>query len=490
MSDILKGLSRHTLTYTVGTFAQRAASFLLLPVYTRYLSPRDYGILELVGLTTDVISMVAGLGIAATVYRFYAKYDDESDKNAVISTAFILMSAIFAVTALLCLCFAGSFSELVFSDSAHTPFFVVAFFSLFFSVGIELPSIFLKVRQKSALFVGFSLLKLVLQLSLNISFVVLLKAGPLGILKSTLIVNLALSVLLSIYTIRETGLRFCGVKAREMVRYGFPIIFWSLGSFLLTFSDRFFLRSYADLTTVGIYSLAYKFGFILTCFAVVPFQQIWEPQRFEIYKKPDGQAVFLQVFRYFSLFVIASALFVAIFARETVEIMAEKSFHPAYALVPLLLVSAVLQAWTAFCNFGLLVQNQTRSYAVCAVFSSVLVLVVNFLLIPKWQAYGAAWATVVVYAARFFWVYYASQRVLPLAYDWLPVALVSVLAVGTYVAKTAFDSYSLLTGLVGGGALFTVFVLAACRVALTLHEREQAVHYVRNTLKFLQPERP
>ncbi|WP_136514434.1 lipopolysaccharide biosynthesis protein [Geomonas edaphica] len=475
----VRDISRHTLIYTIGTFAQRAAGFLLLPLYTRFLAPADYGVLELISLTTDVICMICGLGVGATVYRFYAKYDAVRDKNAVVSTAYGVMAALFGVTVALCVLFSGQVSALVMSDRAYTGYFVVAFLSLLFNVGIEVPCLHLKATQRSVMFVSASMLKLLMQIAFNIYFIVFLKRGALGILESTLISNVVMSCLLSVMMFRDVGFSFSKEKAREMIVFGMPLILWSLGSFILTFSDRYFLKAFSDLATVGVYSLAYKFSFILTYFAVAPFQQIWEPRRFEIWKQAGGREIYLKVFRYSNLLMVSCALLIAIFSKEVVVLMADTAYHRAYTLVPVLLLSSIFQAWTSFCSFGILMEKKTREFALCAVFSTFFAILANFLLIPRWGAMGAAWATAIVFAIRFVAVYLLSQRAIFITYDWREVAVLSGLALAVWYAKSLFDAQPAVVSIAAGTVLLGSFLASVYRTSLSGDERRALAHFLR-----------
>jgi len=479
MSNTVKSIGRHTLIYALGSIAQRAASFLLLPLYTRYLTPKDYGTLELVGLTTDVISMLAGLGVAATVYRYYAKYEQIEDKNAVVSTAFSIMLTMFVTCVTIGITFSSGLSQLIFSDNQHADYFIIALLALLFGVGIELPNVHLRIMQRSSLFVSISMIKLAIQICLNIYFVVFLQAGAIGVLKSTLIVNIVMALILTTYMLRQVGFNVSTQKAKEIVTFGAPMIFWSLGSFILTFSDRFFLKAYSDLANVGIYSLSYKFGFILTTFAVVPFQQIWEPRRFEIWKQADGVEIFIKVFRYFNILLISTSLFIALFSREFVVLMAAAPFHPAYKLVPIILLAYVLQAWTSFCNFGLLQREKTGSLAKVAFFSTCIALLVNFLLIPRWGAFGAAWATVAAFLFRFGLAYTISQKKLPINYTWGKTILLCGLATAAWGVKSLTDGYALTTSTLTGMLIFIIFGLTTLRLSLDGTERQHLGGHIK-----------
>ena len=73
MSGQIKRLGKHAVVYALGVIIGKVASFVMLPIYTRYLTPADYGTLELLEMTTDVVGMIAGIGLASSVFRFYSR---------------------------------------------------------------------------------------------------------------------------------------------------------------------------------------------------------------------------------------------------------------------------------------------------------------------------------------------------------------------------------------------------------------------------------
>src|SRR5688572_9044388 len=101
MREHLQRLGKHTLVYTAGIILGKVASFVMLPVYTRYLTPADYGVLELLGMTIDVIGMITGIGLVAGVFKFYSAEEDAAEKNAFMSTAAVSVVGLAAVTSLI-----------------------------------------------------------------------------------------------------------------------------------------------------------------------------------------------------------------------------------------------------------------------------------------------------------------------------------------------------------------------------------------------------
>ena len=86
-------MGRHGLVYGAGILLSRLVAFVMLPVYTRFLTPSDYGALQLVAMTFEVVSIVAGSRIAQGIFRFYHKADGESGRRDVLSTSLVLLGS-------------------------------------------------------------------------------------------------------------------------------------------------------------------------------------------------------------------------------------------------------------------------------------------------------------------------------------------------------------------------------------------------------------
>lgn len=437
MSSQLKTLGKQTLVYTGGIIIGKIASFVMLPVYTRYLTPADYGVLELLGMTTDVIGMITGVGIMTGVFKFYHAGRDAAEKNAIISTASLGVTALAAATSLLGLAFAPQLTRLVFGSEANL-LYLRLYFLLYFLQNLEqVPLALIRAENRAFLFVTVNTMKLLAMLSFNILFVVFLRMGIVGVVTSGIITSAAAGVGLTVYLIRRVGIRFNIEKLREMVAFGTPMVPWWLGNFILVFSDRYFLNYYTDTSTVGIYSLAYKFAFLLSALAFSPFDTIWASQRFEIAKRPDAPELYARVFLYMNVVLGGIGVSLSLFVRDFLSVMSAPAFWPAYHLVPLLIAAQILYSWAAYWSLGIYLTGRTKVMASGSAVLVFLTLILNYALIPHFGIYGAAWATLIAYLARFLWIYYFGQRYYPINYRWAEMAkLYGILGALTVLAFT------------------------------------------------------
>lgn len=480
MSGPLRQLGKHTLVYTGGIIIGKIASFVMLPVYTRYLTPADYGVLELLGMTIDVISMIASVGIVTGVFKFYSDAKDQKGKNAVMSTAGLSAVGLAAATSVCGFVVSPLLARLIFGAHGN-PLYLRLYFLIYFLQTFEyLPYLLIRAQNRSVLFVALNAGKLVLTLSLNILFVVFLRKGIEGVLISNIIATTTAAIVLSGYLINHVGLWFSRPRFMQLFHFGRAIVPWSLASFVLVFSDRYFLNYYTNTATVGIYSLAYKFAFLLGVMAYTPFETVWAVHRFEVAKQPDAREVFSRVFLYVNVILGGIALVICLFIRDFLVVVSAPPFRPAYRLVPILISAQVIFVWGSYWTTGIYVTARTQVMASGSIVLVAITVALNFLLIPPFGAFGAAWATTLAYTARFFWIYYFSEKYYPIHYRWHDIAkLFAVLGAGVAV-NFAYHPESMLASLAYSTAILAVAVYAVFVIILSPDDRAGLGQLVNN----------
>jgi O-antigen/teichoic acid export membrane protein len=426
-------IGRHGLIYGGGVVLSKAVAFLMLPIYTRYLTPADYGVLRLLEMVLEVASIVAGSRLGAGIFWFYHKAQTDAERRKVLSTAVIVLLLSYAVATAGIYVYAPAIAEIALGGVEDVALVRIAGMGLAFESLFLVPTAYLRLGDRSVLYVAVMTGKLVLQVALNVVFVVFMGLGAKGVLLSTLAGNILTGTGLMIYLVKDIGLQFSKDAARDLLRFGMPFVATQVATFILTFGDRYFLRRVSDTSAVGLYALAYQFGFLLAMLSEVPFSMVWEPARFEIAKRPDRDDLYARGFIYFNLVLVTIALCIALFVGDLLHIMAAPAFHPAADLVPIILIAYVLQSWTLVHNIGIQVREQTAWYTLATWAGAIVALIGYALLIPRFYGLGAALATVASFAVREWAVYAVSQRLWPVRYQWGPVIRATLLAVAACV---------------------------------------------------------
>jgi len=474
MSFSLKRVGRHTMIYGAGILLNRAVAFLMLPIYTRFLTPSQFGVLELVGMALEVLSIAAGQRVGEGIYYYYHRAESKAEKDAVVSTALMLIALAYVFVTVPALLFAPTLSMWIFQTAGYENLFRIGVAGFAFSALVLVPFTYLRVRERSILYVSVSGLKLFVQLSLNVVFVIMLRRGAEGVLLSTLIANTIIGTGLALYVLRQAGTMFSVPIARRLLRFGIPLIGTQIATFIATFSDRYFLQHSGGTAEVGIYGLAYRFGFLLVAVGYAPFNMVWEPIRFEISRRADRDQIYARTFVYFNILLFTTAVGIALFVQDVIRIMAEPAFHRAWGLVPLLLVAYILQSWTGFHNIGVLVRERTELIALANWIGAAAALLCYWKLIPPYLGWGAAIGTVVGFAVRQALIYRFAQRLWPVKYHWPPVLRLSVLSVLICLLSLPAASLSIVGSLIIRSLLLVAYVAGVWFLGILPREGRRA----------------
>jgi O-antigen/teichoic acid export membrane protein len=426
----------HGGIYLIGNVLRRMVSFIMLPIYTHYLTPEHYGTLELLSMVLDFAAIIFGMRIGEAVFRFYYQYEDARNRHEVISTSLIMVGLLNLLAVVILLVAAGPISAAMLGSAAGESAgrqLALFSFTLVFQSLTETVLTYIRAQQRPWLYVGISIVKLAVQLTLNIYFVVALRMAVDGVIYSALISSIVITAPLLWYAFRQTGLVFSREKARHMTSFSIPLIVTSMISFYMTFGDRYFLRVFGGgLAEVGVYSLGYRFGFLLSFIVGDPFFGIWNSEKYVTAKQPDAQARFHAAFLFLTVALVFVMTGISVFVRDFLRIMTGPEFWGAFLIVPLVMVGYVFQNWTSFANMGLLLHGRTRDIAVGTALSAALITVAYLALIPPFGGVGAAIATSLALGARLAWITMRAERLYPLRLPWARAAGMLGLGVATW----------------------------------------------------------
>src|SRR5262249_9424762 len=130
-------------------------------------------------------------------------------------------------------------------------------------------------------------------------------------------------------------------------------------AFAMNRSDRYFLRASADMTEVGIYSLAVALGQGVNTLVLMPFLMSWEAVKFEIADRPDSRKVDADVFHYSMTALMLVLLAVSLFARPVLTVMVSPEYLESAEVVPLICLAYVFFSAGDFLTFPAALHNQT-----------------------------------------------------------------------------------------------------------------------------------
>ncbi|MFB4203315.1 lipopolysaccharide biosynthesis protein [Arhodomonas sp. KWT2] len=459
MSGEAARMVSHSAIYGAGNIARKIVAFIMLPIYTRYLTPADYGAVELFTLLLSVVEVFFGMRMGQALFRYYFAADSKAERDEVVTTVLAVGAGVSALGAMAVAGFSEPLARVLFGEALYVHL-IPLIGLLLVTQGVEDFGLnFIRAHQRPGLFLALSLGKLALQVSLNLYLVVWLELHVAGVVLGNVLSSGAIALFGVGYTLRYTRLRPSRRHLRVLLAFSYP--FWISGLFqiYISFGDRYFLRVFTDMAQVGIYALAYRFGFLLVEFTWGTFANIWDTQRYRILERGDAREIYQMTFQYFALFTILMGLGIAMFVGDVIHVMAAPAFWPAADIAPVLVLAYILYVWTLFSNFGLLLAEKTRKLAIASGITAVVISVGYLALIPLLGALGAALATLIALSVELTWVHAQARREYDMGLPWARVLSALALAVVLYAIAEAGPT-ELVWSLLLRGALVGVFLVA------------------------------
>ncbi|WP_339136544.1 MAG: oligosaccharide flippase family protein [Candidatus Electrothrix sp. GW3-4] len=439
----LKFLLKHSSIYGLGSVIGQAISFLLLPLYTRYLTPADYGVMALVDVARGLIGLVISLGLVNALGRFYYEYEEQEQRNLVISSAYWVVFAVIIISLPLVWYLSSILSELLFHTNEYTLVFQVALLSLLFGLLVDLGINYLRVRAQSIHFIKITLARMTLVISCNIYFIVFLQTGVIGIFYSSLLSAIIFAFFLTITVLRKTSLSFSYTHAKEMVHYSFPLIFSNIFRVITNESDKLFINSFFSPFETGIYSIAQKIGSSLHALVTSPFLQAYLPRRFQIMKEANAKQEYANILDYYLLAICAAGTLLSIFSREIIVTMTSQEYYAAAAYIPAIVLSMVVFGMKYHFEIGIVITKKTKIIAYINGLSCVVNVLLNWILIKHFGIVGAIISVNVSYLLTTILNLMATQRLYAVQFHYsrmfqLLVLSMIIYALSLLVPKSSF----------------------------------------------------
>ena len=435
----LKVLLRHSAIYGVGSIIARVLGVLLLPLYTRYLSPSDYGLIETLVALAAVLTALVAQGMKSAFFRFLLRLGGAgAPASRLPRTAFWYVMAASTVVSLAGIVLAPQISWLLFGTHDHASLVIAAFIGFWAALNYEQMTSLFRVEQRSTAYVAATLCNVAITISATILLVVVFDKGPLGVLVGNFTGTLIVYAALLVYSRHALGLQFDRKLYRAMNRFGLPLVPSAVALWLTNFSDRFFLIKLSDAHEVGLYSIGVRIASAIVLL-LTAFRMAWPAFAYSIEDDREAQRTYSFVLTYVVYVCCWLALALGLLAPWIVRLITTEPFYPAQNVVaPLAFGVAAFGAYVVV-QIGTGRARQTRSNWLVSGAAAVVNVSLNFALIPSYGRMGAAIATVVAYTLLFLGMAWRAQRVFPVPYQWRRVATLAAAAVGLTLLGKLLD---------------------------------------------------
>lgn len=423
----LKRLGRHSAIYGIGGIVSRLLAVILLPLYTHYLNPRDYGRVESITAATAVLSILLQMGVSSAFFRFYFDTKDAAQRLVVVRTSFWFTMAMSTIGLVLGLVFAGPVGQAI--GVGHDPTLVQAgAVGLWAQTNYQQLTALFRVEERSVAYAIASLANVLITIVAMVVFVAVLNWGATGLVVGNFVGTLIVYVVLVAYRSEQLGLQFDRELLRKMQVFGLPLVPSALALWVINFVDRRFVVHYNGLAEAGVYSAAIKVASVVT-FVMIAFRTAWPAFAYSIEDDKAARRAYAFVLTYLLTFASWLSLALGALAPWLVELL-NSSYHRAQEGVALLAFAFAIYAGYTVLAIGSGRARKTQLNWVVTGVGAAANIALNFWLIPRYGMVGAAISTAAAYVVLFLGMMVYANSVYPVPYQWRRV----VTALGTAVA--------------------------------------------------------
>lgn len=394
-----KDVIKNSFFYTIGNLLLKAFSFFLIPLYTSYLSPEQYGILNLANSFSSVLTMVFMMGLQYSVIRFFADYKEDRGLVAkMFGTVICFILALGVLISAVLILLRNYWIIYVFEDVC---FFPVVLLAILISVVHGLYTVYqdiLKGMQDAKRSILLTYFFFFLMLGSNIYTVVVLKMGASGILYSTLMVNAIMLVLMFIDLYKRCLFVFTIDKfiLKELLKYSLPLVPHTMAYTISNYATRLVISNKMSLSMLGVYSLASQFG-NLGDVILNSIQSAFQPWMFNRMNDTDGRksddiakTSYMLMWVYGLFFIL-----IGVFSQEAIILMASESYIEAWIYVPFIVMSIAIKSPMYFYNnFLYYDKTKTKYIFYISASMSLVCILLTWLFVPIGGIYGAIGASI------------------------------------------------------------------------------------------------
>jgi O-antigen/teichoic acid export membrane protein len=460
----LRRLVRSLAAYQVADVVSKFIAVLLLPVYTRYIAPAGYGIVELLANGVILISILVRFGMIEAFLRYHFADVDPERRDALARQAVTFTLVATTSAAVVLGAFAGPLSRLVLSHR-DVPTFLVAVLGLWSFTNLELAYGMLRVDERVRAYATASLINVALTIGASIVLVVGLGDGARGLLlgnygaTTVVLVGLWWTMRHRLLRRRSPGAAAGAQRLSALLRFGLPTVPAEASVYALSIIDRYYIYHDRSHALAGLYSIGVKLAGAVA-FIVRAFQYAWPPLAYSVSDDREAAALYGLVTTYYALisgWVVAGLL---LLGRWVVRILAAHSYYGAYRALPWVALGwALYGLWVVFLVIAGRAKVTSRNFpaALAGLVANIVLLIV---LVPPLGIAGAGVALCGAYAAMLFAMYLLTRRAFRVQFEWRRLVHLVVVVGGVAAAGELLLPTSGVGGFLGRAVVFLAIPVA------------------------------
>ena len=419
----IKKIFSHSLIYGVGNILNRFLGFLLLPLYTHYFSPEQFGIFSLVYAFWFFAAVFYLFGMETAFQKFFVEAKEISEQKKIFGSTLILILISSIIFSGIIFILSPYISKLLTGNYNSENLFKLLSILLIIDALSRFPMIVLNARERSKTYTVINISTVLINIFFNVLFIIIFRWGIESIFYAFIISYSYQFVISFISCIKYFSFIFDKAQIRSLTSFGISFLFYGLFLISLDLIDRFFLGYFKGEGAVGIYSACYRIGMAMNLI-ISGFRTAWIPFFLNLKDEENNKEIFSRIFSLFTFGAMLLFLIISLFANDIVQIkigsitFLDQKYWSGMVIVPYILLAYFFFGLYTNLNIASYYENKIKYLIISTFAGCVSNIIFNLILIPPFSIMGAAIATLLSYFIMFIVLYVYSQKVYYIPYEW------------------------------------------------------------------------
>ena len=400
----------------IPTLLMYGTNFFLLPLYTRILSPADYGALDMLRVFESIIFLIVALEVSQGFGRYYMDENDPTKKISYASTALIFTLICFSLFIIISYSFSITFSKILFGIPGFEDVFELGIIYITIGGILLFVNTQLRYELRSKDYAIVSIITFLSTALFSVLFAFVLQFKLQGMVGAIALGN-TIGLISGLWYLRKSlSFTFDFQKLKKMLVFSAPLVPSGAAVFVSGYIDRLMINHYLSLEEVGLYGMGFRIAAIVSLL-MVGFNRALSPLIMSHYRKKETPRDIATIFRFFIALSLLFFLGLSLFSKEILWFMTTPDYYDGSKVV-IFLVPAILFSQMYMFAPGTSIAKKTFYIMWINFAAAIINTVLNWMLIPNFGFQGAAIATMIAHILVFSVKMYISQRYYFIPFNW------------------------------------------------------------------------
>lgn len=423
-----------TAIYFVGNFASKLLSFVLLPLYTAYLTSEDFGTVDLLMSTLPLIAPIFTMQVTESVFRFLMTDSTIEDRKKTITTSLTVFITGIIIFFVLYIPFVIRF------DFNYAVLFFIYFFITY--IGIFLQQV-LRGLQRTIEYAITGVISTIIHATVNILLIVKFGLGG----ESLLIASISASFVITIFIATRIRIwefidftKVSRLELSKQLRFGIPLIPNQIAWWIIGLLGKYILMYYHGTADNGILAVANKFPNLLMVINSI-FLKAWTENIIQEFTSKDRDQYFSTGFETFTVFTFSLTAWLLPIIKIYNVLTITGEFVDAWKYIPVLIIGSSFNSLATFLGTAYTASMKTKEAFTTTIIAAASNLLFSFLMISTLSIWGVVLANMLSFVVFYFVRIKSVESIINLKVNFLKLIPSLVLLIISIFAYYALNIY-------------------------------------------------